>query len=130
MWVLSNIDVFIMLIWIGYCFPYPQTDTEKHSAGERNTAWSSEEVKKSDGGLDCGIKMDGGLKWRRNPSDVSEESDKSSSGRKAAPISQTGSWRRGMSAQVGVTVPRTKSSTGTTGTVTIKTQGTGRCCVS
>ncbi|XP_056115181.1 neuron navigator 2 isoform X5 [Rhinichthys klamathensis goyatoka] len=103
-----------------------QTDTEKHSAGERNTAWSSDEVKKSDGGLDCGIKMDGGLKWRRNPSDVSEESDKSSSGRKTAPISQTGSWRRGMSAQVGVTVPRTKSSTGTTGTGAIKTQGTGK----
>ncbi|KAK7176847.1 hypothetical protein R3I93_000938 [Phoxinus phoxinus] len=103
-----------------------QTDTEKHSAGERNTAWSSDEVKKSDGGLDCGIKMDGGLKWRRNPSDVSEESDKNSSGRKTAPISQTGSWRRGMSAQVGVTVPRTKSSTGTTGTGAIKTQGTGK----
>ncbi|XP_077084087.1 neuron navigator 2 isoform X4 [Siphateles boraxobius] len=103
-----------------------KTDTEKHSAGERNTAWSSDEVKKSDGGLDCGIKMDGGLKWRRNPSDVSEESDKSSSGRKTAPISQTGSWRRGMSAQVGVTVPRTKSSTGTTGTGAIKTQGTGK----
>ncbi|KAG1959435.1 neuron navigator [Pimephales promelas] len=103
-----------------------QTDIEKHSAGERNTAWSSDEVKKLDGGLDCGIKMDGGLKWRKNPSDVSEESDKSSCGRKAAPISQTGSWRRGMSAQVGVTVPRTKSSTGTTGTGAIKTQGTGK----
>uniref|UniRef100_A0A672QVT6 Neuron navigator 2 n=1 Tax=Sinocyclocheilus grahami TaxID=75366 RepID=A0A672QVT6_SINGR len=79
----------------------PQTDAEKHSAAEHNTAWSSDEVKKSDGGLDCGIKMEAGLKWRRNPSDASEESDKSSSGRKTAPITQTGSWRRGMSAQVG-----------------------------
>ncbi|XP_043099899.1 neuron navigator 2 isoform X3 [Puntigrus tetrazona] len=103
----------------------PQTDAEKHSAAERSTAWSSEEVKmKSDGGLDCGIKMEAGLKWRRNPSDVSEESDKSSSGRKNAPITQTGSWRRGMSAQVGVTSPRTKSTTGTSGV--IKTQGTGK----
>ncbi len=76
---------------------------------------------KSDGGLEAG------LKWRRNPSDVSEESDKSSSGRKTAPITQTGSWRRGMSAQVGVTSPRTKSTTVTTGTGIIKTQGTGRC---
>ncbi|XP_042583108.1 neuron navigator 2-like isoform X4 [Cyprinus carpio] len=105
----------------------PQTDAEKHSATERNTARSSDEVKmKSDSGLDCGIKMEGGLKWRRNPSDVSEESDKSSSGRKTAPITQTGSWRRGMSAQVGVTEPRTKSTTVTTGTGMIKTQGTGK----
>uniref|UniRef100_A0A8C1WQ84 Neuron navigator 2a n=1 Tax=Cyprinus carpio TaxID=7962 RepID=A0A8C1WQ84_CYPCA len=104
-----------------------QTDAEKHSATERNTARSSDEVKvKSDSGLDCGIKMEGGLKWRRNPSDVSEESDKSSSGRKTAPITQTGSWRRGMSAQVGVTEPRTKSTTVTTGTGMIKTQGTGK----
>ncbi|KAL1271812.1 hypothetical protein QQF64_030828, partial [Cirrhinus molitorella] len=104
-----------------------QTDAEKHSSAERNTAWSSDEVKmKSDGGLDCSIKMEANLKWRRNPSDVSEESDKSSSGRKTAPISQTGSWRRGMSAQVGVTVPRTKSTSGTTGTGAIKTQGTSK----
>uniref|UniRef100_A0A671LEI0 Neuron navigator 2-like n=1 Tax=Sinocyclocheilus anshuiensis TaxID=1608454 RepID=A0A671LEI0_9TELE len=103
-----------------------QTDAEKHSAAEHNTAWSSDEVKKSDGGLDCGIKMEAGLKWRRNPSDASEESDKSSSGRKTAPITQTGSWRRGMSAQVGVTAPRTKSTTVTTATGMIKTQGTDK----
>ncbi|XP_073692504.1 neuron navigator 2 isoform X2 [Garra rufa] len=105
----------------------PQTDAEKHSAAERNTVWTGDEVKmKSDGGLDCGIKMEAGLKWRRNPSDDLEESDKSSSGRKTAPISQTGSWRRGMSAQVGVTAPRTKSTTGTTGSGVIKTQGTSK----
>uniref|UniRef100_A0A8C1UL80 Neuron navigator 2a n=1 Tax=Cyprinus carpio TaxID=7962 RepID=A0A8C1UL80_CYPCA len=103
-----------------------QTDAEKHSAGEHTTAWSTDEVKKSDGGLDCDIKMEAGLKWRRNPTDVSEESDKSSSGRKTAPITQTGSWRRGMSAQVGVTVPQTKSTTVATGTGMIKTQGTGK----
>ncbi|XP_016409886.1 neuron navigator 2-like [Sinocyclocheilus rhinocerous] len=104
----------------------PQTDAEKHSAAEHNTAWSSDEVKKTDGGLDCGIKMEAGLKWRRNASDASEESDKSSSGRKTAPITQTGSWRRGMSAQVGVTAPRTKSTTVTMATGMIKTQGTGK----
>uniref|UniRef100_A0A673M7T5 Neuron navigator 2-like n=1 Tax=Sinocyclocheilus rhinocerous TaxID=307959 RepID=A0A673M7T5_9TELE len=103
-----------------------QTDAEKHSAAEHNTAWSSDEVKKTDGGLDCGIKMEAGLKWRRNASDASEESDKSSSGRKTAPITQTGSWRRGMSAQVGVTAPRTKSTTVTMATGMIKTQGTGK----
>ncbi|KFR11813.1 Neuron navigator 2, partial [Opisthocomus hoazin] len=99
-----------------------QTDAEKHSQVERNSLWSSDEVKKSDGGSDSGVKMEPGSKWRRNPSDVSDESDKSTSGRKNTVISQTGSWRRGMSAQVGITTPRTKPST-TSGT--LKTPGTG-----
>uniref|UniRef100_A0A8C2TSF8 Neuron navigator 2 n=1 Tax=Coturnix japonica TaxID=93934 RepID=A0A8C2TSF8_COTJA len=99
------------------------TDAEKHSQVERNSLWSSDEVKKSDGGSDSGIKMEPGSKWRRNPSDVSDESDKSTSGRKNAVISQTGSWRRGMSAQVGITTPRTKPST-TSGA--LKTPGTGK----
>uniref|UniRef100_A0A7M4EQW9 Neuron navigator 2 n=1 Tax=Crocodylus porosus TaxID=8502 RepID=A0A7M4EQW9_CROPO len=100
-----------------------QTDAEKHSQVERNSLWSGDEVKKSDGGSDSGIKMEPGSKWRRNPSDVSDESDKSTSGRKNTVISQTGSWRRGMSAQVGITTPRTKSSA-TSGT--LKTPGTGK----
>ncbi|NWI77799.1 NAV2 protein, partial [Dryoscopus gambensis] len=100
-----------------------QTDTEKHSQVERNSLWSGDEVKKSDGGSDSGIKMEPGSKWRRNPSDVSDESDKSTSGRKNTVISQTGSWRRGMSAQVGITTPRPKPST-TSGT--LKTPGTGK----
>uniref|UniRef100_A0A8C0FU86 Neuron navigator 2 n=1 Tax=Bubo bubo TaxID=30461 RepID=A0A8C0FU86_BUBBB len=99
------------------------TDAEKHSQVERNSLWSGDEVKKSDGGSDSGIKMEPGSKWRRNPSDVSDESDKSTSGRKNTVISQTGSWRRGMSAQVGITTPRTKPST-TSGT--LKTPGTGK----
>ncbi|XP_036391287.1 neuron navigator 2-like isoform X5 [Megalops cyprinoides] len=103
----------------------PQTDAEKHSAVERNTAWSSDEVKRSDGGSDSGVKMEPGSKWRRNPSDVSDESDKSTSGRKTTGISQTGSWRRGMTAQVGITMPRTKT-TVTTGSCTLKTQGSGK----
>ncbi|XP_014746591.1 PREDICTED: neuron navigator 2 isoform X1 [Sturnus vulgaris] len=100
-----------------------QTDAEKHSQVERNSLWSGDEVKKSDGGSDSGIKMEPGSKWRRNPSDVSDESDKSTSGRKNTVISQTGSWRRGMSAQVGITTPRPKPST-TPGT--LKTPGTGK----
>lgn len=103
----------------------PQTDAEKHSAVEHNSAWSGDEVKRSDGGSDSGVKMESGSKWRRNPSDVSDESDKGSSGRKGMSISQTGSWRRGMSAQVGVTTPRTKNTSGTTGAGTLKTHGTG-----
>ena len=97
---------------------------------ERSSLWSSEDVKKSDGGSDSGIKMEPGSKWRRNPSDVSDESDKSTSGKKNPVISQTGSWRRGMTAQVGITMPRTKP---TAPAGTLKTPGTGEseaCTVS
>ncbi|XP_008588560.1 PREDICTED: neuron navigator 2 [Galeopterus variegatus] len=67
--------------------------------------------------------MEPGSKWRRNPSDVSDESDKSTSGKKNSVISQTGSWRRGMTAQVGITMPRTKPSAPAG---TLKTPGTGK----
>ncbi|XP_043730871.1 neuron navigator 2 isoform X4 [Cervus elaphus] len=90
---------------------------------ERSSLWSSEDVKKSDGGSDSGIKMEPGSKWRRNPSDVSDESDKSTSGKKNPVISQTGSWRRGMTAQVGITMPRTKPAAPAG---TLKTPGTGK----
>ncbi|XP_061466631.1 neuron navigator 2 isoform X3 [Rhineura floridana] len=100
-----------------------QTDAEKHSQVERNSLWSGDEIKKSDGGSDSGVKMEPGSKWRRNPSDVSDESDKSTSARKNTVISQTGSWRWGMSAQVGITTPRTKTAA-TSGT--LKTPGTGK----
>ncbi|XP_059961489.1 neuron navigator 2 isoform X2 [Mesoplodon densirostris] len=100
-----------------------QTDAEKHSQVERNSLWSGDDVKKSDGGSDSGIKMEPGSKWRRNPSDVSDESDKSTSGKKNPVISQTGSWRRGMTAQVGITMPRTKPAAPTG---MLKTPGTGK----
>ncbi|XP_023365769.1 neuron navigator 2 [Otolemur garnettii] len=100
-----------------------QTDAEKHSQVERNPLWSGDDVKKSDGGSDSGVKMEPGSKWRRNPSDISDESDKSTSGKKNPVISQTGSWRRGMTAQVGITMPRTKPSAPAG---TLKTPGTGK----
>ncbi|XP_032213642.1 neuron navigator 2 isoform X2 [Mustela erminea] len=100
-----------------------QTDAEKHSQVERGSLWSGDDVKKSDGGSDSGIKMEPGSKWRRNPSDVSDESDKSTSGKKSSVISQTGSWRRGMTAQVGVTMPRTKAAAPAGA---LKTPGTGK----
>ncbi|XP_055986604.1 neuron navigator 2 isoform X6 [Sorex fumeus] len=100
-----------------------QTDAEKHSQVERTALWPGDDVKKSDGGSDCGLKMEPGSKWRRNPSDVSDKSDKSTSGKKNSVISQTGSWRRGMTAQVGITMPRTKPAA-TAGT--LKTPGTGK----
>ncbi|XP_051030344.1 neuron navigator 2 isoform X1 [Phodopus roborovskii] len=100
-----------------------QTDAEKHSQVERNSLWSGDDIKKSDGGSDSGVKMEPGSKWRRNPSDMSDESDKSVSCKKNPVISQTGSWRRGMTAEVGITMPRTKPSAATS---TLKTPGTGK----
>ncbi|XP_044126719.1 LOW QUALITY PROTEIN: neuron navigator 2 [Bufo gargarizans] len=98
-----------------------QTDTEKHLQVDRNSLWSGDDLKRLDGGSDNGVKMESGSKWRKNPSDLSDESDKSTSGRKNTVISQAGSWRRGMTAQVGITSPRTKSTTGA-----LKTPGTGK----
>ncbi|TSM20274.1 Neuron navigator 2 [Bagarius yarrelli] len=76
---------------------------QKRSTVERHSSWSCDEVRKSDGGSDSGVKLESSVKWRQNPSDVSDESDKGGSGRRAGVVSQTGSWRRGMSAQAGVT---------------------------
>ncbi|TKS70441.1 Neuron navigator 2 [Collichthys lucidus] len=108
----------------------PVTDAEKHSASTAvHQAWSADEVKRADGGSDSGVRMEPGSKWsRRNPSDMSDESDKGGSGRKTTSVSHTGSWRRGMTAQVGVTSPRTKStsSTGSTGSVGLKTHSSGK----
>uniref|UniRef100_A0A3Q3GW46 Neuron navigator 3 n=1 Tax=Kryptolebias marmoratus TaxID=37003 RepID=A0A3Q3GW46_KRYMA len=90
----------------------PVTDAEKHSASTAvHQAWAGDEVKRPDGGSDAGVRMDTGSKWSRRTCDISDESDKGSSGRKTPSVSQTGSWRRGMSTQVGVTSPRTKSKT-------------------
>ncbi|XP_040895283.1 neuron navigator 2 isoform X1 [Toxotes jaculatrix] len=108
----------------------PVTDAEKHSASTAlQQAWSGDEVKRPDGGSDSGVRMEPGSKWsRRNPSDISDESDKGGSGRKTPSVSHTGSWRRGMSTQVGVTSPRTKStsSTGSTGSISLKTHSSGK----
>ncbi|XP_041693824.2 neuron navigator 2 isoform X3 [Coregonus clupeaformis] len=103
-----------------------QTDAEKHSTAERNSVWSgSDKVKRSDGGSDNGVKMESGSKYCRHPSDMSDESDRSSSGHKTPSMAHTGSWRRGMSAQVGVTSPRTKAPI-TPGCATLKTHVTGK----
>ncbi|XP_077375551.1 neuron navigator 2 isoform X4 [Festucalex cinctus] len=109
----------------------PVTDAEKHSVSAAvHQAWSGDEVKRPDGGSDSGVKMEPGSKWsRRNPSDISDESDRGGSGRKTASVSHTGSWRRGASTQVGVTPPRTKTSTSSTcstSSVTGKSHSSGK----
>ncbi|KAJ3592787.1 hypothetical protein NHX12_005126, partial [Muraenolepis orangiensis] len=59
----------------------PVTDAEKRSvSGAVRQAWSGDEVKRSDGGSDSGVRMEHGSKWsRRHPSDMSDESDKGGS---------------------------------------------------
>ncbi|XP_017282243.1 neuron navigator 2 isoform X2 [Kryptolebias marmoratus] len=107
----------------------PVTDAEKHSASTAvHQAWAGDEVKRPDGGSDAGVRMDTGSKWSRRTCDISDESDKGSSGRKTPSVSQTGSWRRGMSTQVGVTSPRTKSTSSTSSTVSagIKSHNSGK----
>lgn len=73
--------------------------------------------------------MESGSKWRQNTSDVPDELDKGGPGKRGGAISQTGSWRRGMSAQVGVTTPRTKNTTVTSGPGVMKSHGSGVCAL-
>uniref|UniRef100_A0A672QTC0 Neuron navigator 2 n=1 Tax=Sinocyclocheilus grahami TaxID=75366 RepID=A0A672QTC0_SINGR len=99
-----------------------QTDAEKHSAVKHNPNWSNSELKRSEGGSDGAKKMETTTKWNHRSSD---ESERSLMGRKTPTISQTGSWRRGMTAQVGVTSPRTKATT-PTNCSSLKTHGNGK----
>uniref|UniRef100_A0A673IMV5 Neuron navigator 2-like n=1 Tax=Sinocyclocheilus rhinocerous TaxID=307959 RepID=A0A673IMV5_9TELE len=102
--------------------PSLQTDAEKHSAVKHNPNWSNSDLKRSEGGSDGAKKMETTTKWNHRCSD---ESERSLMGRKTPTISQTGSWRRGMTAQVGVTSPRTKA-TAPTNCSSLKTHGNGK----
>lgn len=92
-----------------------KTDSEKRSVTDGEPWGSSEELKKSEEDLESNLDNSG--KWRTHPPGLLEEAEKG--GQKGPlPISQTGSWRRGMTAQVGATSSRHK-----TGGSTIKTPG-------
>ncbi|XP_035991857.1 neuron navigator 2 isoform X6 [Fundulus heteroclitus] len=107
----------------------PVTDAEKHSASTAvHQAWAGDEAKRPEGGPDAGGRMDAGSKWSRRNCDASDESDKGCSGRKTTSVSNTGSWRRGMTTQVGITSPRTKStsSSGSTVSVGLKSHSSGK----
>ncbi|XP_050995662.1 neuron navigator 3 [Acomys russatus] len=90
-----------------------KTDAEKRSATDET--WDSpEELKKTEEDFDS--HSDGGAKWKGATSGLAEDSEKT--GQKAGlSVSQTGSWRRGMSAQGG-TPARQKP-----GTSALKTPG-------
>ncbi|MEJ1277200.1 neuron navigator 3 [Cricetulus griseus] len=90
-----------------------KTDAEKRSTADET--WDSpEELKKTEEDFDS--HGDGGAKWKGASSGLAEDSEKT--GQKAGlSVSQTGSWRRGMSAQGG-TPARQK-----TGASALKTPG-------
>ncbi|KAJ8402406.1 hypothetical protein AAFF_G00368950 [Aldrovandia affinis] len=97
-----------------------EAKTDKHS-GHEGVSWSgAEHLKKADEGLDS--TMDPDHKWKPSSSSSSSPAhydDPDRAGRATGlPMSHTGSWRRGMTAQVGITPPRTKGAPGT-----IKTAG-------
>uniref|UniRef100_A0A8B9KK44 Neuron navigator 2b n=1 Tax=Astyanax mexicanus TaxID=7994 RepID=A0A8B9KK44_ASTMX len=102
--------------------PSVQTDAEKRSIVERSTVWSTEDLRRPDGCSEPGMKMD--TKWC-SPTNFSEQAECAMTGHKSSSISHTGSWRRGMSAQVGVTCPRTKAPT-PTNCSSLKTHGNGK----
>ncbi|XP_072257504.1 neuron navigator 3 isoform X4 [Pyxicephalus adspersus] len=90
----------------------PKTDAEKRSLTGLES-WSNEELKKQDDEYDLSTESG---KWKGLSSGLSEDSDKG--GQKSLSISQTGSWRRGMTAQIGTTSSRHKS-----GSSSLKTAG-------
>ncbi|KAM4901454.1 neuron navigator 3 isoform 2-T2 [Sylvia borin] len=92
-----------------------KTDSEKRSVTDSETWGSTEELKKPEEDFDSSVDSSG--KWKGLPSGLSEESEKG--GQKTSlSVSQTGSWRRGMTAQVGTTQSRNKA-----GTSALKTPG-------
>ncbi|XP_030911420.1 neuron navigator 3 isoform X5 [Geospiza fortis] len=92
-----------------------KTDSEKRSVTDSETWGSTEELKKPEEDFDSSVDSSG--KWKGLPSGLSEESEKG--GQKTSlSVSQTGSWRRGMTAQVGTTQSRHKA-----GTSALKTPG-------
>ncbi|TRY65840.1 hypothetical protein DNTS_018014, partial [Danionella cerebrum] len=88
-----------------------QSNKDRHRHSEKNaSSWAgAEDLKKVDEEMEPG--MDPSCKWQPSSSSSCQGEDV---GQKTGyPISQTGSWRRGMSAQVGVTPPRSKGSSTT-----------------
>uniref|UniRef100_A0A8C5M8Q7 Neuron navigator 3 n=1 Tax=Leptobrachium leishanense TaxID=445787 RepID=A0A8C5M8Q7_9ANUR len=90
-----------------------KTDAEKRSLTEAES-WCIEELKKQEEEYD--LTADSSGKWKGLQSGLSEDSEKS--GQKSMSASQTGSWRRGMTAQIGTTSSRHKS-----GSSSLKTPG-------
>ncbi|XP_037833242.1 neuron navigator 3 isoform X15 [Kryptolebias marmoratus] len=90
----------------------------KHAEQEVSSSWvGAEDLKKVEEELDVSMDPNSSpSRWKPSSSSSSSQAQGQyeDTGQKAAALaqmSQTGSWRRGMSAQVGITPPRTKGST-------------------
>uniref|UniRef100_A0A8C7ISU4 Neuron navigator 3 n=1 Tax=Oncorhynchus kisutch TaxID=8019 RepID=A0A8C7ISU4_ONCKI len=84
-----------------------------------DSSWAgAEDLKKVDEELD--VSMEPGSKWKPSSSASSPagQCGEDPGQKTGLPMSQTGSWRRGMTAQVGITPPRTKGTS-----ATLKTPG-------
>ncbi|XP_009298695.1 neuron navigator 3 isoform X23 [Danio rerio] len=80
-------------------------ETHRHIEQDASSWAGAEDLKKVDEEMEPG--MDPSCKWKTSsPSSSCQGEDISQ--KTGLPMSQTGSWRRGMSAQVGITPPRTK----------------------
>ncbi|XP_072002886.1 neuron navigator 3 isoform X5 [Engystomops pustulosus] len=75
---------------------------------EAEKTWCNDEVKKQDDEYDISVESG---KWKGLSSGMSDDSEKG--GQKSLSISQTGSWRRGMTAQIGTSSSRHKSGSST-----------------
>ncbi|XP_075065681.1 neuron navigator 3 isoform X2 [Mixophyes fleayi] len=89
-----------------------KTDAEKRAL-TGSEPWCNDELKKQDDDYDGTLETS---KWKGHSSGLSEDSEKG--GQKTQSISQTGSWRRGMTAQISTTSSRHKS-----GSSSLKTPG-------
>lgn len=98
--------------------PPPQSQKgsrSKHAEPEVSSSWvGAEDLKKVEEELDASMDPNGSpSRWKPSPSACSPQTQGQyeDTGQKAAGLpqmSQTGSWRRGMTTQVGITPPRTK----------------------
>uniref|UniRef100_A0A674DY95 Neuron navigator 3 n=1 Tax=Salmo trutta TaxID=8032 RepID=A0A674DY95_SALTR len=106
-------------------YPAVTSSPRKNKAAQvqytMDSSWAgAEDLKKVDEELD--VSMEPGSKWKPSSS-YSASSPAGQCGedpgqKTGLPMSQTGSWRRGMTAQVGITPPRTKGTS-----ATLKTPG-------
>ncbi|XP_069556280.1 neuron navigator 3 isoform X4 [Brachyistius frenatus] len=87
----------------------------KHAEQEVSSSWiGAEDLKKVEEELDASMDpSSGSSRWKSSSSSSSSQTqsqyeDSSQKAAALAQMSQTGSWRRGMTAQVGITPPRTK----------------------
>ncbi|XP_041833278.1 neuron navigator 3 [Melanotaenia boesemani] len=88
----------------------------KHAEQEVSSSWAgAEDLKKVEEELDTSMDPNSSAsRWKQSSSSSSSQTqgqyeDASQKAAALAQMSQTGSWRRGMTAQVGITPPRTKS---------------------